>query len=87
MSKARRPQDLFESPVDNSNTPFWPDFTHLEGIATDLAPDSQPELAERVAGADVELASQSADLSPNSSNAVCATCVAPTLCCFCNVRD
>jgi hypothetical protein len=31
-SAATRPQDQFESPPDNSNTPFVPDFEHLEPL-------------------------------------------------------
>jgi hypothetical protein len=27
-----RPQDLFQPPVDNSNSPFLPVLTHLEGL-------------------------------------------------------
>lgn len=36
-SPGPRPNDNFYPPADISNTPFRPDFSHLEGIATDLA--------------------------------------------------
>eukprot|EP00892_Ulva_mutabilis_P001711 jgi/Ulvmu1/11540/UM078_0030.1 len=45
-TKHRRPQDSFDPPVDVSNTPYTPDWSHLQEIATDLPspPDVQAQL-------------------------------------------
>lgn len=77
-----RPHVLFEPLVDNSNSPFWPDFRHLEGIATDLAPGSQPEPAQSLSVADVspgsaiqsKLARHAAQLSTDNGGITKATC-------------
>ena len=76
-----RPHDLFVPLVDNSNTPFWPDFSHLEGIATDLGPDSQPLPAQTPEAADFntaylgqcKVARHAAQLSSDSSKSATAT--------------
>lgn len=77
-----RPQDVFEPLVDNSNTPFSPDFRHLEGVATDLGPESQPEPAHHSSAAEAgtgsalraKLARYAAQLDTDSSSSAKATC-------------
>ena len=59
----QRPQDLFDPPVDNSNTPFEPDLSHYgDDEAIDSTPHRSP--ARTSSRGEARLAQHAAQLNP-----------------------